>query len=367
MKKLCCFLIILCCSKVRSQDSIPLVPNTLEVEASYFYGSILPHNKSILHLITDHPEGAIISVQKKTYGSKPWQSHFNFPDYGLSFQFQNNKNPELGNLYGVYAHMNFYFFKRNIQFRVGQGIAYATHPYDKVENQRNTAYGAHFMPSTYFNLTYKTPVILKNLGAHIGFNFVHHSNANIKSPNTSTNTLGLMVGVNYNLSTKENPEYITHEKVKSKYPFQYQAIFRGGFAESDVPGTGAKPFYVGSLMAQKQLNTKSVLQLGFDMFWMNYLKDFIPYQATVFYENKYNPNADYRRLGLFLGHELLINRLGVDTQIGYYLWDESNKFGVVYQRLGAKYYFTDHLSFGVGLKTHMAQAEAMEWSLGYKF
>ena len=88
--------------------------NTFTVDANYFYGSILLHNKDIAHLITEHPEGFILSYNKKTFGNLRWQQEYNYPDWGFSSVFQNSKNNTLGNNFGVYTHLNFYFFKRNL-------------------------------------------------------------------------------------------------------------------------------------------------------------------------------------------------------------------------------------------------------------
>lgn len=338
-----------------------------QLETNYFYGSILPHQKNILHLIQANPEGVILSFNKKTFGDKPWHAWYNYPDYGFSFQYQNNKNDILGNLYGLYAHMNFYFFKRNLQLRVGQGIAYNTNPYNVNYNFKNVAYGAAFMPSTYFMLNYHKDQIYKNFGLQAGINFVHHSNANLKAPNTSTNTLALTVGLNYNFGKEKTFIIDTLPNPVIDKALKYSVFFRTGVCESDVPNSGAKPFYVATAMVDKKLNKKSKLQVGADVFWMKYLKEFIKYDAIVFYENDNDPDADYKRVGVFLGHELLIGKLGIDTQFGYYVYDPSKKQGSVYQRLGARYYFTDNVSGGVSLKTHMAQAEAMEFSIGYTF
>lgn len=341
-------------------------PKQYAVDVNYFYGSILPHHTNILHLIKGHPEGTIISFNRKTFGAKKWEAWYNYPEYGFSFQYQNNKNPELGNLYGIYGHFNFYFLKRRLMLRVAQGIAHDNNPYDRETNYRNLAYGAHFMPSTYFMVNYHKPNIWKGLGFQTGINFVHHSNANIKAPNTSTNTIAFTVGLNYAINSKSTPEFIAHEKEKFTEPIRYNLVFRTGVNESDVVNSGQYPFYVASLYADKRINQKSALQFGTDVFWMMYLKEFIRYQAIAYFEKGYDGNADYRRVGIFAGHELFINKLAIDTQMGVYAYDPSHKFGAVYQRLGAKYYITKNISAGMSLKTHVTRAEALEFNLGVR-
>jgi hypothetical protein len=335
-------------------------------DVNYFYGSILPHHTNILHLIKGHPGGAIVSFNRKTFGSEKWEALYNYPDYGVSFQYQSNKNEELGDLFGLYAHYNFYFLKRRLQLRIGQGIAYNTNPYDRETNYRNLAYGATVMPSTYFMLNYHKPNIWNGIGIQTGVNLVHHSNANMKSPNTSTNMIAFNAGINYEIDNKTEREYIPAENEPFTEPVRYNFLFRSGVNESDVVNSGQYPFYVASLYADKRINQKSAIQLGADVFWMMYLQEFIRYQSIAYFESNYDGDADYKRVGVFIGHELFLNKVSVDTQMGYYVYDESNKFGVLYQRLGARYYLTNKISAGVSLKTHVVRAEALEFSLGIR-
>ncbi|PIY10081.1 MAG: deacylase, partial [Flavobacteriaceae bacterium CG_4_10_14_3_um_filter_33_47] len=85
----------LLCSVSFSQEK----QNTSFVDVNYFKGNIALQNNDILHLITGHPEGVILSWNKKTYGYQDWEQRFNYPDYGLSFSYQNLKNDVLGNNY----------------------------------------------------------------------------------------------------------------------------------------------------------------------------------------------------------------------------------------------------------------------------
>ena len=92
------------------------------LDGSAFYGSILLHNTDISHLIREHPTGFIMALNRKTYGEQDWERIYNYPDLGLSFVYQDFRNETLGENFGLYAHYNFYFFKRMLQLRIGQGI-----------------------------------------------------------------------------------------------------------------------------------------------------------------------------------------------------------------------------------------------------
>ncbi len=341
--------------------------NHFSLETDYFYGNIMEHRASIKHLIKGHPEGMILTFNKQTFGEKEWEVLYNYPDYGLSFTYQDMKNEVLGENYSVYGHLTFYFLNRNLALRVAQGVTYNTNPYDKETNFRNVAYGTHFMPSTYFLLNYKKQNIYKGFGFQTGFSLHHYSNARIKSPNTSTNTIAFNVGLNYDFDS-ENSEYITYEKEDFTEKIKYNFAFRSGINSSAVVGSGQFPFYVFSGYADKRISKKSAFQLGADLFLMQYLKEHIRYISVAYqHENtSIKGNEDYKRIGVFAGYEMFLNQLSMEGQFGYYVYAPFNEDIAVYQRLGLKYYFSDKIFGGIFLKTHMAKADALEFSVGIR-
>ena len=79
------------------------------LEFNYFYGSIVEHNKDVAHLITGHPEGVLISYNRRTFGANTWERLYNYPDWGFTFSYQDLKEEALGHNFGVYAHYSFIF------------------------------------------------------------------------------------------------------------------------------------------------------------------------------------------------------------------------------------------------------------------
>ena len=337
------------------------------VDASYFYGNVIPHRQSIRHLITGHPEGVVISFNRKTFGKKTWEQAYNFPDYGVSFHYQDMKNEVLGDMYGLYGHYSFYFLQRQLMLRVGQGVAYNTNPYDRETNFRNYAYGMHLMPSTYFMLNYTKHDLWQGFGLQAGLIFIHHSNASMKSPNTSTNTFAVNVGLNYNFDKKEENQYFhTVDDSVYKQPLHYNIVFRGGINQSDVIGTKQYPYFTFGGYIDKRISRKSGFQLGAEFFWPKYLKEYIRYMAIAYSENPTDGSTDYKKLGIFGGYELYINRLSLEAQVGYYVYSPYNSTGLLYQRIGMKYYLSKNIFASLGLKTHGAKAEVMEFGVGVR-
>jgi hypothetical protein len=336
------------------------------IDINYFKGNIALHNDDILHLITGHPEGVIVSWNKKTYGKKEWEQRYNYPDYGVSFAYQDLKNDVLGNNYSLYGHYNFYFLKRHLMLRIGQGLALTTNPFDKEDNFKNNAFGSRIMSSTYVMLNYKKERLFNRIGFQAGLSLMHYSNANVKAPNTSINTIALNVGLNYNLD-EQDQEYInTIESKKFTEKIKYNFVFRSGVNESDVVGSGQFPFYIVSAYADKRINHKSALQFGTDLFFSKFLEELIFYQSVAFPETNVTGEEDYKRVGVFVGHELFVNRVSLITQFGYYIYYPFDFEGRTYQRIGLKRYFGKKWFAAMTLKSHAAKAEAVEFGIGIR-
>ncbi|MDG1570909.1 acyloxyacyl hydrolase [Robiginitalea sp. M366] len=352
---------LLCVTSLKAQGESP--SRTLDV--SPFYGSILLHNPDISHLIQGHPAGLILGWNTQTFGAEDWQGRFNYPDTGVSFIYQHMADETLGDNLGLYLHYNFYFLQRRLQLRIGQGVAYNTNPYDAEDNFRNNAYGSHLLSSTYLMLQYYRERLWGPWGVRAGLALVHYSNANVRAPNTSTNTFGLTAGVLYNLDQVERP-YLPPSETFGGEPLRLNLVFRGGVNESDIVGSGQFPFYILSAYADKRLGRFSALQLGTDLYFSNFLKELIRYQAAAFPELEVSPDADYKRAGIFLGHELFVNNLSVVTQLGYYVYYPFDFEGRVYNRIGMKRYFGSRWFAAITLKSHAAKAEALEIGIGIR-
>lgn len=347
---------------LRAQESGPI--QTLDLNG--FYGSVLLHNPDISHLIEAHPSGLILALNTRHFGEEAWQQDYGYPDTGFSLIYQDMRTATLGQNLGLYAHYNFYFFGRTTQLRVGQGIAYNTHPYHPRDNNRNNAYGSHLLSSTYLMLQYQRPRLLGRLGVQAGVSLVHYSNANVKAPNTSTNTFGLSAGLLYDLGPDSLPAFKEWDPSEIKEPLRLNLVFRTGLNESDVVGSGQFPFYIFSGYADKRLGRLSALQVGGDVFFSNFLKELIRFQSASFPEMEVDPGTDYKRVGLFVGHELFINKMSVVTQLGYYIYYPFDFEGRVYNRIGMKRYFGPHWFGALTLKSHGAAAEAVELGVGIR-
>ena len=337
------------------------------VDVNYFKGYVPLHNPDILHLIKGRPEGTLIAWNQRTDGQKEWHRHYNYPDYGASFMFQDFQNPVLGKAYGFYGHFNFYFLKRRMMLRVGQGVVISSNPYDKNSNPKNIAFGSKLLASPYLMLNYKKSNLIGPLGIQTGLLLFHASNGNIKAPNTSVNTIAFNIGLNYELGSKEIiPEYLPEEVFISE-GLKINLVFRSGLNQISVVGGSQFPFYTFSVYADKRFNFFSAFQFGFEASFSQALKEEIYYRSIAFPETPSDSNADYRRIGTFLGYELFINNLSAFAQLGYYIYYPYDFEGRLYNRIGLKYYFGGQWFGAFSVKSHSATAEAIEFGIGIRF
>ena len=96
------------------------------------------------------------------------------------------------------------------------------------------------------------------------------------------------------------------------------------------------------------------------------MDELIYYQSIAFPEENVSGDEDYKRVGLFVGHELFINKMSVETQLGYYVYYPFDFEGRTYFRVGLKRYFGEKWFGAITLKSHGAKAEAVEFGVGIR-
>lgn len=335
-------------------------------DANYFYGNLIEHSKNVSHLITGHPTGFVLSYNQRTFGEQHWESRYNYPDWGFSYAQTDFPNEVLGTNYGIYSHMNFYFLNRKLMFRIGPGIVIAGNPYDIDDNYRNNAFGSRILGGMLFMANYKQPNIFKNFGIQAGLTGLHYSNGSAKSPNVSLNVITVNMGINYQLDDDESPAYVSHMTEDYSEPIKFNVVIRGGVNESDYIGMGQKPFFVFSSFIDKKINRMSSFQAGADFFLSTFLKDEIKYLSIAFPQYNVKGDEDWKRVGLFLGHELRFNHNALITQAGYYVYSPYKYYSDIYLRMGIKRYFTERYYGVITLKTHWGDAEAFELGIGMR-
>ena len=95
------------------------------------------------------------------------------------------------------------------------------------------------------------------------------------------------------------------------------------------------------------------------------IKDFYDLNLTIPHTH-FTETNDFSRVGLFVGHELFINKFSIETQIGYYVKYPFKHRSLLYETLGLKRYINDKWFTSIRLKAHAADAETVEFGIGVR-
>lgn len=332
-------------------------------EANYYYGSLLKHNKDVAHLVREHPEGVLFSWSKKTTGRKYWEQEYGLPDWGISLGYQDFNYDVLGKTISAYGHFNFYFFNRKLQLKLAQGIGLATNPHNLDTNFKNIAHGSKILAATFLALQYQQHNLYKGFGLQAGLLFSHHSNGSFQSPNSGSNIVGISLGAHYEFGSEQLADVPSFEKKNYLLPPKLHVFLRGGLNSSDYIGLGQQPFVILGALINKRISYKSSFQLGTELFISEFLDKEIEYRRISFGDEALE-GVDYKRIGVFAGYELRISRFAIPMQLGYYVYWPYRYESRVYTRIGGAYYFSETLYGLATVKTHGANAEAIEFGIG---
>lgn len=338
-----------------------------QVTVDILRGFILKHKPQIEHLITEHPSGFRISVDRKTFGSEEWQQRYNFPDVGLTFIYLNYGDDRLGKSFGIIPHYSFYVnrnkrSKNQFKYKVGLGLGYNTTKYDRQFNNKNNALSTDLNFGILFQAEFQREVT-NRLFLNASISLTHFSNGSIKRPNSGINVVSSNLGLSYIFNYTPTEYSYLEETPLDKKGLGYTLTFSTGMHEYSRIGAGQYPFFVLSGLVDKRLNHKSAL--GITLEWFASLSMRHDIQYDYHFAGKKKP--DWHRIGIALSHELFLRKVSVISQAGYYVYDEYNYYGKVYLRLGVRKYFNHNLYTSLMVKSHAAKAEAAEFALGWRF
>lgn len=320
-------------------------------------GKILPHTAKILPIIPATTTGYSLSYQHTFQDNKTQKKFY----IGVHLHHQDNHSQVLGNLWSLYIQSQWNLYRERLFFELSQGISYATNPYNPQTNYRNIAYGTSLMPSTALRLLYKQP-ISKYLQFRTTLSLYHHSNGLIKSPNTGTNTAAIGVGISYTPQLQSPTPFDLYTIERPRY---FHSIYLAtGMSEGHIARMGSKPFLHLGYCFNKN-TTGGLWKIGSEVFLSKAIKDLTPYLAEAFPEKNRDPNADWKRVGVFLGYEKQIHHWAIDAKMGYYIYDHYKEQSNLYQKIGLKYYWNEKIAATLSLKTHFANADALEFGIQY--
>lgn len=356
------FLICSAGTYAQSETRTTKVGYTHAVEAMLYRGFILMHDQKIGHLIRSNPQGFRVNYLKKTYGRKYWEAHYKYPDLGLSFSFQDYRNPQLGHSFALLPFISFHPFRTmrtSLNLIMGTGLAYHTRPHHPRDNNTNVALGSAWSSALYVGFRYQIQVTPR-LSNGLFFHLDHYSNGGFKKPNSGINLVQGGVSVRYELG--DNDRELKHWDRKTLQNRKSYLTFLPSvsFKELGRGGGDIQPSYNLSIGLNKPLGPVSTLFLGVDGHYDVAMKNWIAQEDPEL-------DVDFKSAALSLGHELMVDRFAFVLQVGYHFYRPyKGLFQDFFQRYGLRVYVAPRFAMSGSLKTYFGKAEQIEWGLLYR-
>lgn len=338
--------------------------NQTSLSVDSFYGFAIEHDTKLAEAIEGNPYGFLISYNFNKKNAN-WKALYNYPEFGITALYENANSKVLGEMYGLLAHYNFYLNNRNnknkLQLSIGFGLAYLTNKYDVINNTKNLALGSNFAATAYSKLNWKREIVKDKLAIQTGIILTHFSNGGVRSPNLGLNTFGINLGLNYKINNIiDFPKDTKPEKLNTK--IGYNVEVKSGIHSSKNLQSKQYLFYTFTFMLDKEINQKSTLLVGTDFFITPFLKEYIDQDNPI----ESAKNKHDKRVGVFVGHELKMNKLIVLTHLGFHVYYPKKYDSRIYERFGFKYKLNKHIFTSLSLKVNLFRAEMTEFGIGYR-
>lgn len=335
------------------------------IELNYHYGFIMPHLSAIEYVVTGHPSAFEIKLGKEVSGAHLWEQLYNYPKIGIGYFLCDYKNPDvLGFEHGAYSFINVPMYGRTKRFGLNLemdfGASYVTKTFDNDDNYKNVAIGTH--NNVFFKFGGNTRIQLTDqLELVNGLYFSHCSNGRVKEPNLGINVVTASAGLLYYFYSPRY-KYYTPPTIFTRYNI-FSVVTSGGLKQWRRHDQNMYAAYSIAFNAERRMNHLERLGIGLDVFYDQSIEPTLKYYD----ENKKVETRDLYRAGLHLSHDLVYNRLALVFNGGYYFYTKYVEITSIYSRLGLRYQASEHLLFNLTLKSHFAQADFIEWGIGYRW
>lgn len=331
---------------------------------TYLRGLIVPQYAHGLHLTYGRPSGVEIFWNQQTTGKKEREKLFGYPQTGYSLTMIDTNMEETGKIFNLASYIDFYWLDTpdiKAYWRFGVGLTYATRLYDPETNNLNNILSSRISYHAIVRVGLQIPVA-KQFYINPAISWNHTSNGSLSLPNNGINIATLNVGGAYRfgeVNWVENPEPAPNGR-----GLGYNVLFSGSVKETEPLGSPKRIYYTFRGYVDKTLSKVNRVYGGVELFNNHGLKDVIRNEPDV------DNDTDFRRLGVFIGHELMVSRVSFMTMMGHYVYrpfrggiDNDPDF---YTRHGVKVYLTEKIFTVAMMKIHGAQNDIFDFGVGVR-
>ena len=345
------------------------------IKTHEFVKGINPLNRPL-----DPYQSVSLEYSIHTDGRKFWEQLYGYPvwGFGLNFAFFNDEN-ELGKPISFYTFFNIPVKRWRIisfNFEIDAGFSFNWKQHYPLENSYRYPIGS-------FSTMYIGAAL--NATFHIGNHFdlstalalTHYSNGSVKLPNYGLNLFAPRLGLQYIFNKR--PDFIRHEKPKYIKEWEWLVLISPSmrqisfeYFDSDsilVADVFNYRIFTLSTAFNRQISHVFKIGAGIDVSYNEaYAADTVmvegkPQKATI-------NGTDKILLGLYPSVEILINKISIILQPGFYIYRKEVDMEVTpasYQRIGIKYHFTEHFFGGINVRAFgFTKADFIEANIGYR-
>jgi len=321
-----------------------------------------------------------IQLLKQTTGTKPWEKNYGFPSYGFGIYTASFANTaKFGTPIALYAVFKAPFRRWNrtsLNYEGGFGLTFNWEGYNPAEGSYNISLGAN--ESVFIDLGVNISYALSpHFDLGIGYSFTHFSNGALKAPNYGLNTFAPKISLNYNINRftppkpKENfPVYKRNTSLDfSIFGGIKNVLYSGNNVDSVTKYKGVYYAVYGlNAVLNHQITYKSKIGIGLSLGYDGSYNSFIRVE-----NGKLLSGGGFQggkiRLSIFPSYELVISKLSVVVQPGFYLFRKSSDGNTPnnYQRLGLHYLINRKMFAGICLRAYDYHvSDYIEWTLGFR-
>ena len=321
-------------------------------------GFVWAHNNSVAHLRPGRPLWLGLSLMPARWQRNPGLELYRQAHIGLTLGYIHFRYPAvMGQSLVPMA-----FFENQPRrwwfYRVSGGLAFNSHAYNLADNPFNTAIGAPIAWALQAQLGAEAHFSRSYLRA--GLQITHLSNGAWRLPNSGINvpaaflTLGLLRGQAAPLRPAATTDSLPLPR------WHLNIIAAGSIKSADVYPAPYFLLGVFRLEAVRKIGSRSGLTFGVDAIYNPAL--------PADYTQLDKPHPFPLRLGLTAGHDWFLTRqLAITTQLGGYVYNPyPTVHKPIYQRYGLRFQAAHRLSYAIWLRSHLGQADCVEWALQYR-
>lgn len=318
------------------------------------------------HLPDKNTRGIELNFSQHDHSKTEWTKYYKGAVRGVSFKFHDFGNTdELGQGYTIFGHTSFPIIQGPkfgfLDFRLGTGLSYVTKSYDTETNPKNNAIGSHW--NGYVNLLFNWNKHFRYWHFGAGLEFSHYSNSAMKVPNLGLNLPSFNLNLGFNIEERiaytdiDGSEYSNYEDVMG------DAVYLIAFASAKQNVIKqhepvSRPVFALQGLYDKSIGKRWKLNTSLDLIYNG--------ANRHYYDTSDYSIGETVQVGVFVGASIHFYKAEFGAGMGVYVWSPVKPFGLFYHRLGFRYHFTNNLVAVLGIKSHFAIADYLEFGIGYR-